>query len=104
MKKVLLLGAALLGTVLTGCAVNNGCAAVRFGPPPPPPIRNGRLRSRTRFCLDRRLLGLAWRTLVLDGWPLDAPAARPRRLGARLLARRPPPVAIPARTLAVAPG
>ena len=36
MKKLLLLGTALLGTILTGCAAGNGYAAVRFGPPPPP--------------------------------------------------------------------
>ena len=36
MKKLLLLGTALAGTILTGCAAGNGYAAVRFGPPPPP--------------------------------------------------------------------
>ena len=36
MKKSLLLGVAVLGTILTGCAVGNGYAAVRFGPPPAP--------------------------------------------------------------------
>jgi hypothetical protein len=36
MKKLLLLGVASLGTILTGCAAGNGYAAVRFGPPPPP--------------------------------------------------------------------
>ena len=36
MKRLLLLGAALSGLVLTGCVAGNGYAAVRFGPPPPP--------------------------------------------------------------------
>jgi hypothetical protein len=36
MKRSLLLGVAVLGTILTGCAVGNGYAAVRFGPPPAP--------------------------------------------------------------------
>ena len=36
MKKSLLLGVAVLGTILTGCAARNGYAAVRFGPPPAP--------------------------------------------------------------------
>ena len=36
MKKLVLVGAALMGVALTGCAVGNGYAAVRFGPPPPP--------------------------------------------------------------------
>ena len=36
MKKLLLVGTALLGTMLTGCAAGNGYAVVRFGPPPPP--------------------------------------------------------------------
>jgi hypothetical protein len=36
MKKLLLLGTALMGTILTGCAAGNGYAVVRFGPPLPP--------------------------------------------------------------------
>lgn len=36
MKKLLLLGTALLGTILTGCAAGSGYTTVRFGPPPPP--------------------------------------------------------------------
>jgi hypothetical protein len=36
MKKSLLLGVAVLGTILTGCAVGNGYAAARVGPPPAP--------------------------------------------------------------------
>ena len=97
MKRSLLLGVAVLGTILTGCAVGNEYAAVRFGPPPAP--RYGVVGYAR---LDGRLLGLARRTLVLGGWPLAAPAASPRRLGSRLLARRPPSVAFPARLLAIA--
>lgn len=36
MKKALPIGVAFLGMMLSGCAVNGGYAAVRFGPPPPP--------------------------------------------------------------------
>ena len=36
MQKLLMLGTALLGTILTGCAAGNGYVAVRYGPPPPP--------------------------------------------------------------------
>ena len=36
MKKLLLLGTVLLGTILTACATGGGYASVRFGPPPPP--------------------------------------------------------------------
>lgn len=36
MKKLLLLGTALIGTVLTGCAGGGYYASARFGPPPPP--------------------------------------------------------------------
>lgn len=36
MKKLLLMGTVLLGTILTGCAPGGGYVSARFGPPPPP--------------------------------------------------------------------
>ena len=36
MKKILLLGTVLVGTILTGCGGGGGYTTVRFGPPPPP--------------------------------------------------------------------
>ena len=78
---------------------STGLAAVRFGPPPP---RYGDgLCSRSRLCLDRWLLGLARQPLVLGQWPLDAPPPTRFRLGARLLVRVQPPLAIPPRLLAL---
>jgi hypothetical protein len=69
---------------------------------PAPAIRRDGFRPRTRLCVDRRLLRLARWTLVLGGWPLAAPAARPRSLGTRELARRRPSLALPPRILAIA--
>jgi len=36
MKKLLLMGTVLLGTILTGCAPGGGYVSARLGPPPPP--------------------------------------------------------------------
>jgi hypothetical protein len=36
MKKLLMLGTVLIGTVLTGCAGSGYYTTARFGPPPPP--------------------------------------------------------------------
>ena len=85
MKKLLLLGTALLGTILTGCAAGTGMR--RFGL-----VRPRRPDTEWSVSLpDPDLCGLtAIGTAGADsgsGWgPLDAPAARPRRLGPRNLA------------------
>ena len=36
MKKILLMGTVMVGTILTSCAGSGYYASARFGPPPPP--------------------------------------------------------------------
>ena len=86
MKKLLLVGIAFLGTMLTGCAAGNGYAAMRFGPPPPPRYGVMGFAPGPGYVWTDGYWDWRGRTLVLGEWPLAASSAPTRRLGPRHVA------------------